>query len=40
MYCKTCGKEITSSNAYLPDSRFCLSCGTKKSEFIAYRKKH
>lgn len=38
MYCKTCGKEINSSNSYLSDSRFCLSCGAKRAEFIAYRK--
>lgn len=39
MYCKACGEEITSSNVHPSDSRFCLSCGTERAEFIAYRKK-
>ena len=39
MYCKKCGNEITSSNIYPSDSRFCISCGTERSNFIAYRKK-
>ena len=38
MYCKKCGNEITSSIVYPSDSRFCISCGTERSEFIAYRK--
>ena len=38
MYCKKCGNEITSSNIYPSDSRFCISCGTERSNFIAYRK--
>lgn len=38
MFCKNCGEELTSENIYSQDSRYCIKCGTEKSEYIAYRK--
>lgn len=38
MFCKNCFKELTSDNTYSSDSRYCTTCGSKHTAFLAERK--
>ncbi|MFI3212859.1 MAG: phosphoadenosine phosphosulfate reductase family protein [Eubacteriales bacterium] len=38
MFCKNCGEEITKTNIYVKDSRYCLRCGVKHSEYLNDRR--
>lgn len=37
MICKECGDELFSNNIYTVDRRYCITCGTKHSQFLKER---
>lgn len=39
MLCKKCMKELTTSNTYPSDRRYCIACGTEHSTYISERRK-
>lgn len=38
MCCKTCGVELTQSNTYRPDHRYCKKCGLEHKQFLIERR--
>lgn len=38
MICKECGNELFSNNIYTADHRYCITCGTKRSQFLKERR--
>lgn len=38
MVCKKCHKELTSTNVYPADYRYCIMCGTERTAYLSERR--